>query len=128
MHFLRALVFSVVVYASTAFAATIPVGGCDETTAKDIEIDIKVYHKQLAEVSEQLVFPMINSPLNTDIHVVVCIHIFSKLHTSLSKNLLGFCPSMYCSKDSDCWQFDGCDSCGTNGIVSLARVLEQLKF
>ena len=55
MHFLRALVFSAVVYASAAFAATIRVGGCDEAT-KDTEIDIKVYHKQLAEVSEQLVF------------------------------------------------------------------------
>ena len=56
MHFLRALVFSAVVYASAAFAATIRVGGCDEATTKDTEINIKEYHKQLAEVSEQLVF------------------------------------------------------------------------
>ena len=55
MHFLRALIFSAVVYASAVIAATIRVGGCDEAT-KDTEIDIKVYHKQLAEVSEQLVF------------------------------------------------------------------------
>ena len=56
MHFLRALVFSAVVYASAAFGATIRVGGCDEATTKDAEINIKEYHKQLAEVSEQLVF------------------------------------------------------------------------
>ena len=56
MHFSRALVFSAVVYASAAFAATIHVD--------DTEINIKEYHKQLAdsEVSEQLVFPMLNSP------------------------------------------------------------------
>ena len=56
---MRALVFSAVVYATAAFAATIGVGGCDsdDATTKDmIEIDIKMYHKQLAEVSEQLVF------------------------------------------------------------------------
>ena len=121
MHFLRAHVFSAVVYASAAFAATIRVGGCDEATAKDIEIDIKVYHKQLAEVSEQLVFLMINSPLNTDVHVIVCIYAFSKLHTSLLKNFA--CPPIDCSSYDDCRYFEGCGSC-TNGIVSLARTLE----
>ena len=120
--FLAHLVFSAVVYASAAFAATIPIGGCDEATAKDIEIDIAVYHKQLAEVSEQLVFPMINSPLNTDIHVIVCIYAFSNLHTSLSKNLI--CFQILVLTDLQCQAFPTCKTCGPNHLVSLARALE----
>ena len=122
MHFLRTIVFSAVVYVSAAFAATIPIGGCDEATAKDIESDITVYHKQLAEVSEQLVFPMINSPLNTDIHVIVCIYAFSNPNTSLSKNLVCF-PNP-CFTDLQCQAFPTCKTCGPNHLVSLARALE----
>ena len=124
MHFLRALVFSAVVYASAAFAATIRIGGggCEDATTNDIEIDIKVYQKQLAEVSEQLVFPMINSPPNTDIHVIVCIYAFSKFHTSLSKNDL-YCLPVPCFNDDDCKGFQGCNSCHRpERYVSLTRV------
>lgn len=110
MHFLRTLVFSAVVYASAAFAVTIPVGSCDEVKAKDIKIDIEVNHKQLAEVSEQLVFPMTNSLLDTHIYANVCIYAYSKLHTSLSKNPLGYCPPIKCISNVQCQNYD--DSCG----------------
>ena len=123
MHFLRALVFSTVVYASAAFAATIRVGSCDEAIAKDIEIDIiEVYHEQPAEVSEQLVFPMINSPLNTHIHVIMCVYAFSKLHTSLSS--YPHCrPGIKCVSNVQCQRHAGCGWCGpveTDFTVSLA--------
>ena len=76
MHFLRTLVFSAVVFASAAFAATINVGGCGETTANEIEIDIKVHRKQSAEVSQQSVFPALNSPLNTThSYSCYCVHL-----------------------------------------------------
>ena len=130
MHFLYTLVFTSVVYASAAFAATIRVGGCDEATSKNIEIDIKVHHEQsAAEVSEQLVFSMINSPLNTHINVIVCIYAFSTLHTSLSKNLehgLPECPTgIECVFNVECQKYPGCGWCSQRDhTVSLERVLE----
>lgn len=65
MHFLRTLVLSAL-YASAAFAATIPDGGCAEE--KDVEVTIKIHpERPIAKgawvgVSEQSVFSMINSP------------------------------------------------------------------
>lgn len=127
MHFLRSLVFSAVVYASAAFAAShgIPVGNGDEATAnlKDTEIDIKMHYEQPAEVLQQLVFPsMINSPLNTHIHVIALIYAFSnlKLHTSKS---LTCRKELACSSNGQCVVY-GCSSCGSDKKVSLARALE----
>ena len=65
MHFLHTLVLSAL-HASTAFAATIPGGGC--AGEKDVEVTIKINHEQpIAKgagvgFSEQSVFSMINSP------------------------------------------------------------------
>ena len=65
MHFLRTLVLSTL-YASAAFAVTIPGGGCGGE--KDVEVTININHEQpMAEgagvgVSKQSVFSMINSP------------------------------------------------------------------
>ena len=56
MHFLRTLVLSTL-YASAAFAVTIPGGGCGGE--KDVEVTIKINHEQ---ASEQSVFSMINTP------------------------------------------------------------------
>ena len=124
MHFLRPLVFSAIVFASAAFAATIHVDGCGETTAKEIEIDIIVHYKQPAEVSQQSVFLVLNSPLNTHIHVIVC-YTFSNLHTSLT-NL--DCVGTACVHSSEC-QEAGCKWCrASDYTVSLARVLEQITF
>ena len=60
MHFLRTFVFSAVLWASSAFAVTIPVGGCGGDA---IEINIKMQHEQPIPkgagevgVSEKLVF------------------------------------------------------------------------
>jgi hypothetical protein len=63
MYFLRTFVFSAVLWASGTYAATLPVGGCAEGNA--IEIDIKMQHESptpkgagevASEVSEKLVF------------------------------------------------------------------------
>ena len=56
MHFLRTLVLSTL-YASAAFAVTIPGGSCGGK--KDIEVTININHEQALE---QSVFSMINSP------------------------------------------------------------------
>ena len=66
---------------------------------------------------------MINSPLNTDIHVIVCIYAFSKFHTSLTKNDI-YCQLVSCFYDDDCKHYKRykCNSCHPEGYVSLARV------
>ena len=109
MQFLRALVFSAVLYASASFAATIPVGG-----QEDVEITIKMH--PVAEggnvgFSDQLVFSMINSFLSPHIHVILCIYSFSTLN-SLTNNRPLECATFRCMADADCPAF--CSGCNKN--------------
>jgi hypothetical protein len=127
MQFLRTLVFSAVFCASGAFAATIHVAHGDCAGEKGIEIDVKIAHERPIPkgagvgVSEQFVFPMINSPLCTHIHVILCIYAFSILLTSLTTNL--DCAELDCMDDLDC-QDMGCRRCSRDHTVRIARVLE----
>jgi hypothetical protein len=128
MQVLRTLVFSAVFCASGAFAATIHVTHGDCAGEKGIEIDVKIPHEHPIlkgagiGVSEQFVFPMINSPLSTHIHVILCIYAFSILLTSLTTNL--DCVGQKCVYNIECQNL-GCKWCRQSDYtVSIARVLE----
>ena len=123
MHFLRPLVLSALLYASVAFAVTIPVG--DSAREGDVEITIGIHHEQPAakgagvRVSGWLVCSMINSLLSAHIYVILCVDAFSK-----SDSPMDIAPPCYeyCASDADCWGY--CPYCKNNLVsLTLVRVL-----
>jgi len=114
MQFLRTFVLSAL-YASAAFAATIPGGGW--AGEKDIKVTIKIDHERpivngaSIRISEQSVFSMINSPLSAHNPVILCVYVFRTL-SSLIKEATHFsCWDYQCASSSDCPSWcDGCDT------------------
>lgn len=123
MHFLRPLVLSALLYATAAFAATVPVGG--PSGEGDVEVTIKIHHEQPTGkgagvgVSGWLVCSMINSPLSAHVYVILCVDAFSKF-----SSLTYVDPPCYypCDSSVDCW--GECSDCIGNRVsLTLARVL-----
>ena len=108
MQFLRALIFSAVLYTSASFAATIPRG-----PGEDLEITIKIH--PVAEggnvgFTKQLVFSTIDSFLSAHIHVILCVYSLRTL-SSLTDNRQSYCPEIPCGSDQDCPRVcGGCNS------------------